>query len=86
MAHLVFGQLEQVASFEQDLVRSTRLLAAGSSPMIDSAVTLLPEPDSPTIATVSRCPISNEIPFTTVVHSPSTRNAVVRLRTARTGN
>ena len=29
--------------------------------MIDSAVTLFPEPDSPTIATVSRGPISNEI-------------------------
>ena len=31
--------------------------------MIDSAVTLLPEPDSPTIATVSRGPISNETLF-----------------------
>ena len=63
----------------------TRLLAAANKPMIDSAVTLLPEPDSPTMATVSRGPISNEIPFTTVVQTPSTRNAVVRLRTASTG-
>jgi hypothetical protein len=53
--------------------------------MIDNAVTLLPEPDSPTIATVSRGATSNEMPFTTVFHTPSTRNAVVRLRTASTG-
>ena len=53
--------------------------------MIDNAVTLLPEPDSPTIATVSRGPTSNEIPLTTVIHWPSTRNEVVRSRTSRTG-
>ena len=53
--------------------------------MIDSAVTLLPEPDSPTMATVSRGAISKEMPLTTVVHTPSTRNAVVRSRTASTG-
>src|SRR5215472_5617272 len=52
--------------------------------MIESAVTLLPEPDSPTIATVSRGPISNEIPLTTVDQTSSTRNDVVRLRTERT--
>ena len=53
--------------------------------MIDNAVTLLPEPDSPTIATVSRGATSNEMPFTTVFHTPSTRNDVVRLWTASTG-
>ncbi len=53
--------------------------------MIDSEVTLLPEPDSPTIATVSPGMTLKEMSFTTVRHSPSARKDVVRLETERTG-
>ena len=45
--------------------------------MIDSAVTLLPEPDSPTIATVSFAPIEKDRLRTTGHHAPSTRKAAV---------
>src|ERR687888_1693216 len=38
--------------------------ARGRSPSSASAVTLLPQPDSPTMPSVSPGPISNEIPFT----------------------
>jgi hypothetical protein len=51
LAHL-FRQRQNIAAVEHDLP-STRLESACSSRMIDSEVTLLPEPDSPTIATVS---------------------------------
>ena len=42
---------------------STRLFAAGRSRMTESAVTLLPEPDSPTMATVWRAPTSKDKAF-----------------------
>ena len=57
----------------------------GVSRMIDSAVTLLPEPDSPTTASVSFGAMSKETLRTTGFHSPSTRKEVVRLRTERIG-
>ena len=54
--------------------------------MIDSEVTLLPDPDSPTMATVSRGATSKEILRTTDRHSSSTRKDVVRSRTDSTGS
>ena len=53
--------------------------------MIDMAVTLLPEPDSPTTATVSFGPISKLISLTTLRHSPPTRKAVLSLEMERIG-
>ena len=57
----------------------------GVSRMIESAVTLLPEPDSPTTATVSFGAMSKVRPFTTWRHRPSTRNEVFRSRMERMG-
>ncbi|UIJ88688.1 hypothetical protein LZK77_23170 [Rhizobium leguminosarum] len=48
-------------------------------------MTLLPEPLSPTIATVSPGMTSKETSRTTGFQSPSTRKEVVRFRTERTG-
>ncbi len=53
--------------------------------MTDSDVTLLPEPLSPTMATVSPGMTSKETLRTTLAHCPSTRKDVVRPRTERTG-
>ncbi|MGX1234045.1 hypothetical protein AB7M71_007137 [Bradyrhizobium japonicum] len=53
--------------------------------MMESAVTLLPEPDSPTIATVSLAAISNDTSRTTGIHSRSRRKDVVRPATDNTG-
>ncbi|MET3889451.1 hypothetical protein ABIE41_000527 [Bosea sp. OAE506] len=53
--------------------------------MIDSAVTLLPEPDSPTTATVSFGAMSKETLRTTCFQAPSTRKEVLRLLTDRMG-
>ena len=55
------------------------------SRMMDSAVTLLPDPDSPTSATVSFGRTSKETSCTTACHSPWTRNEVVRFLTDSTG-
>ena len=64
---------------------STRPLTEGTRRMIDKAVTLLPDPDSPTIATVSRGLMSKERLRTTGRHTPSTRKEVVSPSTDRTG-
>ncbi|MGY4462857.1 hypothetical protein ACVWYI_006817 [Bradyrhizobium sp. LB13.1] len=53
--------------------------------MIESAVTLLPEPDSPTIATVSLGETSNDTLRTTGLHCRSRRKDVVRPETDSTG-
>ena len=53
--------------------------------MIESAVTLLPEPDSPTIATVSFAATSNDTLRTTGIHCPSRMNEVVRPEIDSTG-
>ena len=58
----------------------------GSSPMIDKAVTLFPEPDSPTRATVLPTPISKLTPSTTVFHPPACRKEATRFLTERTLN
>ena len=53
--------------------------------MMARLVTLLPEPDSPTSATVSRGPIVNETSRTTRRQAPSDLNEVDRFVTERTG-
>src|SRR5215831_4716884 len=57
----------------------------GMRRMIDSAVTLLPEPDSPTSATVSPASMSKETLSTAVTLPRSLAKRVVRLRTCRRG-
>src|SRR5882672_8002641 len=51
----------------------------------DSAVTLLPDPDSPTIASVSPGSTWNETPSTAVTVPRSVRNRVVRFLTSSSG-
>ncbi len=54
LAHLLLGQIEQVAAVELDRGRPRCAPAASASRRrIDIAVTLLPQPDSPTMASVS---------------------------------
>src|SRR4030095_2988394 len=53
--------------------------------MMESAVTLLPEPDSPTIATVSFAATSNDTLRTTGIHRLSRMNDVVSSETDRAG-
>src|SRR5215510_2458664 len=48
--------------------------------MIDSAVTLLPQPDSPTTPSVVRGAISNDTPSTARTQPSSVRNSVTRSR------
>ena len=54
--------------------------------MIESAVTLLPEPDSPTMASVSPASTSNETSSTAVTGPRSVLKRVVRSRTWRRGS
>ena len=54
--------------------------------LIDSAVTLFPEPDSPTIASVSPGLTSNDTPSTARTVPRSPRNSVTRPRTLRSGS
>ncbi len=53
--------------------------------MMDSAVTLLPDPDSPTMATVSRGAMSKDTLRTTGLYCRSRMNDVVRPATDSTG-
>src|SRR5581483_9168061 len=53
--------------------------------MIERAVTLLPEPDSPTSATVSPASMSKDTSSTAVSRPRSVLKRVVRLRTCRSG-
>src|SRR5919199_6156327 len=55
----------------------------GFSPMIVRQVTLLPEPDSPTIPSVSPFSIENETPSTALTTPSSVRKCVLRSRTSR---
>ena len=50
------------------ILPSMRPFSCGISRMTERAVTLLPEPDSPTIATVSLAPMSNDTLRTTGIH------------------
>ena len=58
---------------------------AATSPISASIATLLPDPDSPTIATISPAATSNETPSTAVTVPPPVRNRVVRSRTRSSG-
>jgi len=50
----------------------------GSRPITPCAMTLLPEPDSPTRQTISPRPTSNETPRTAVSRSPPLGSAMLR--------
>jgi hypothetical protein len=58
----------------------------GMSPMTAIDVTVLPEPDSPTIPTVSWAPTWNDTSWTTVAQPVSVRKSTVRLSTVRIGS
>ena len=61
--------------------------SGGRRPMIESAVTLLPEPDSPTSATVLSSGMSKETPRTaSKTSSPPSRKLTRRSRTAMIGS
>src|SRR5512132_80724 len=60
--------------------------ARGSSPSSASAVTLLPQPDSPTIPSVSPGEISNEIPLTAWTSPLPVQNWTRRSSTERSGS
>src|SRR4029453_3882144 len=60
--------------------------ARGSSPSSASAVTLLPQPDSPTIPSVSPGEISNEIPLTAWTSPLPVQNWTRRASTERSGS
>src|SRR3984885_12038274 len=62
---------------------ATRAGGCGSSPMMVSAVTLLPEPDSPTMPRISPSSRLNETSSTAVISPREVANAVVRLLTER---
>jgi hypothetical protein len=64
---------------------SIRDRPAGRSRMVDSAVTLLPEPDSPTMATVSPASTCRLISRMTGIQPSDVLNEVVRFSTASTG-
>ena len=63
----------------------TTLRLAPSSCISDSAVTLLPEPLSPTSASTSPRPIENEVCSVMGTRSPSLSIEIERFRTSRTG-
>src|SRR4051794_24598794 len=54
--------------------------------MIDITVTLLPEPDSPTIPRISPGAMLNDTPSTARTSPSSVRNETRRLRTSRSGS
>src|SRR5436190_1705223 len=62
-----------------------RAIGSGKRRMIDSAVMVLPEPDSPAMATVSPGATSKERSMTTGRRPSGVATSVVRLRTERTG-
>ena len=63
-SHLGLRQREQIAPFEEDAPADDSPRRLGTSRSSDSAVTLLPLPDSPTTASVSPARISNDTPST----------------------
>ena len=52
---------------------------------MESAETVLPDPDSPTSATISPLAILKETPFTASTTLPAERNSTERLRTSTSG-
>src|SRR5262245_49200340 len=53
--------------------------------MMESAETVLPDPDSPTSATISPLAMLNDTSFTAATVSPAERNSMERLRTSTSG-
>ena len=64
VAHLRLGQRQQIAALEADAARRSCPAAPAISRRIDIEVTDLPQPDSPTIATVSPASTWNDTPST----------------------
>ena len=58
----------------------------GISPMIDSAVTDLPQPDSPTIPSVLPLSTANETPSTALTTPSRVKKCVCRSLTSRSGH
>src|SRR4051794_40788327 len=65
--------------------RTVRPSRGGKRRMIESAVTLLPQPDSPTMPSVSPGETSNDTPSTARVTPSSVKKNVARSRTERRG-
>ena len=90
LAHLRFGQCEQIrggplASRKTALPLTSQLGAGGVSRMIARLVTLLPEPDSPTSASVSPRARLKETPFTAGTTPLSVLKRTRRSDTSSTG-
>ena len=63
-AHVPFAELQQIVTAEEHCAPFDAARRRGSSRMIESEVTLLPQPDSPTMPTVPPSGTSNETPST----------------------
>ena len=64
IAHMLVVEIEEDAAVEDDAALRERARCGGSSRMIESADTDLPEPDSPTMARISPRPTSKLMPST----------------------
>ena len=91
LPHLLLGKVHQFASPVSDAALGEHTL--GSSRAIARAVSDLPEPDSPTIPTVSPAPTSRSVPTVIVrrwvpdsdqIRSPATSRSATSSVTART--
>ena len=78
--------LEQIAALEDRLAPAIRPGGCGISRMIDSILTLFPEPDSPTIPSVSPAAMSYVTPSTAWTTPSSVLNSTVRSLIERTGS
>ena len=82
-AHLALRQVEEIAAFQPDLAAAMRPGGLGTSRMIDSDVTDLPQPDSPTMPSVSPGARVKLTPSTAANTLPPERNSVRRFLTSR---
>ena len=76
---------EQVLAGEQDFAVRSPCRPAGSRPIVACAMTLLPEPDSPTRHTISPGFTVKLTPVTAWMRSAPAGSAIRRSRTSRTG-
>ena len=70
---------------KRTLPATVRPSRAGSRRSTESAATLLPQPDSPTMPSVSPGPIANDTPSTARVIPSSVKNWVLRPSTSQQG-
>lgn len=77
-AQLRLGRMQQRGAVEADIAAGIDHRRDGSRRSTDSAVTLLPEPDSPTNASVSACSICSDRPLTTGTSASPCRKATLR--------